>query len=403
MDTSRVTPARRARLRRRLLAWFDAHQRDLPWRRTRDPWRILISEAMLQQTRVETVIPYYARFVAAFPTPAALAGAPVDDVLRLWAGLGYYSRARNLKRAAEAIGGAHRGAVPRSAAALGGLPGIGPYIAGAVASIAFGERVPAVDGNVLRVLARVFAIQAPIDASATRRAITDLAAALVPAERAGDFNQALMELGALVCAPRAPRCPECPLRAACRAYERGVAAELPTRAAKRKPKRVDAIAAVIRRRGKLLMVQRPPIGLLAGMWTLPSVEVGAMGGPGVSAGRVSPTGETPVPPGESEWNGADPGRAAHPGRAPREVESRFCRDFGLTLTLGESVGVVRHLFTHVDLRLDIRAANATGRVRLARHAGFAWATPRDADAYAGSQALPLATLDRRALDVAMEG
>jgi len=201
--------------RERLLRWYRAHRRDLPWRRTRDPYAIWIAEAMLQQTRVETVIPYYERFLARFPDVASLARAEPDALLGAWAGLGYYSRARNLRRAAEAIATRHGGRLPETAAALEALPGIGRYTAGAVASLAFGAAVPAVDTNAMRVLARVFGLRGRKGTARHERRVWALAEALVPRRRSADWNQALMDLGATICTARVPRCPSCPVRRHC--------------------------------------------------------------------------------------------------------------------------------------------------------------------------------------------
>src|SRR5579859_1044270 len=222
----RVNPRVRQAFHRNLLRWYRRHHRKLPWRATPDPYRIWVSEIMLQQTRVETVRPYYARWLRAFPTVQALARAEEDRVLKLWEGLGYYSRARNLHRAAKLVVGrarppgapkpgtkrTARPAVPTTAAKLLELPGIGRYTAGAIASIAFNERVPLVDGNVARVFARIFAIRANIKSPRTLQSLWDLAGNLLPDTNPGDFNQALMELGALVCTPTNPRCDTCPMR-----------------------------------------------------------------------------------------------------------------------------------------------------------------------------------------------
>src|SRR5438477_1446956 len=205
----------RAFIARRLRAWFRRRARALPWRRTRDPYAIWVSEIMLQQTRVQTVIPYWERWMSRFPTVAALAHAPLDDVLAAWAGLGYYSRARNLHAGAQTVASKFAGALPARASELRAVPGIGPYTAGAIASIAFGEKAPLVDGNVARVLARVYGIAEDIKSSAGQRALWaragELMAALPASAAPGDLNQGLMELGATICAPAAPRCLTCPL------------------------------------------------------------------------------------------------------------------------------------------------------------------------------------------------
>ena len=260
-------------IRRRLLAWFDAGHRDLPWRRTTDPYRILVAEYLLQRTRVASGLPYYRRFLQAFPDVAALANASEEDVLRAWEGLGYYRRARNLHAAAKAVVREHRGRIPSDAASLAALPGIGPYTAGAVASIAFGEPVPAVDGNVTRVLSRVFHIDEDVTAASGRARVLGLARTLVPSDRPGDFNQALMELGATVCVPRRPTCPACPLAGVCLARASGLQSSLPRAHATRRPT-VSAVAfAYVRSRGRVLLVHRPDGALLGGLWALPGGEI----------------------------------------------------------------------------------------------------------------------------------
>lgn len=255
-----------------LLAWFDAHKRDLPWRRTSDPYRIWISEIMLQQTQVDRVIDYYERFIAAFPTVEALAKAPIDDVLRLWEGLGYYSRARNLHSAARAIVEQHGAEFPRSPEAIRALPGIGEYTAGAVLSIAFGVPAPAVDANVIRVLARLFAIEGEVAKGAGRRRIADLAAEVVPDDRPGDFNQALMELGALLCISGRPGCLICPLGEVCAAKSRGLQDTIPPPKSQA-VKEVCAVAGVVRRAdGRVLVARRPADGQWGGLWEFPNTH-----------------------------------------------------------------------------------------------------------------------------------
>ncbi len=253
----------------RLLAWYDAGHRDLPWRRRPTPYHVWLAEIMLQQTRVETVIPYYRRFLRRFPSVRKLAAASLDDVLALWAGLGYYSRARNLHAAAQRIAAEHGGRVPSEPKALRSLPGIGRYTAGAILSIAFGQPAPIVDGNVVRVLCRLFRISANAKSSATQRRLWRLAEALVPADRPGDFNQAMMEFGARLCAPKAPRCGECPLADLCEAFRRGQQLDLPRLP---KPKAIphyDVALGLIWRRGKLLIAKRPLDAMLGGLWEFP--------------------------------------------------------------------------------------------------------------------------------------
>ncbi len=262
------------RLRRQLLRWYDHHQRTLPWRSPTDPdpYHVLVSEAMLQQTQVATVVPYFERFIEHFPTVHDLAAADEQAVLRLWQGLGYYRRARHLHAAAGMIVERFAGEVPRNVDALMQLPGVGRDAAGAIASIAYNVPAPILDGNVARVLARWFAIEQPIDETATRNTLWTLAEQLVPSKRPGDFNQALMELGALVCTPKSPQCLVCPIANVCEAHQQGRATELPTRAPRRTPKAVTHHVAVLERRGKYLFEQRGTDSLWANMWQLPTCE-----------------------------------------------------------------------------------------------------------------------------------
>ncbi len=326
-----------------LLRWYRENARALPWRQNQDPYRVWVSEIMLQQTRVEAVLPYYERFLRELPTVQALAAAPEDRLLKLWEGLGYYSRARNLQKAAREL--AARGGFPHTARELRELPGIGDYTAGAVASIAFGEPEPAVDGNALRVRARLFADPAPIDAPETkRRAAAELRAVLETLPRAdvGAFNQALMDLGASVCVPNgAPLCGSCPIAAQCEARRRGVERDLPQKRAK-KPRRVeDRTVFALVWQGRLGLRKRPPRGLLAGMWELPSVD-GALD-------------ERQAREALRAW-GVD----APPQRLPD----------------------ARHVFTHVEWRM--RVYRAEGRAE-----GFFWATKEElARGYALPSAFP---------------
>ncbi len=254
-----------------LLAWYREQKRDLPWRRTRDPYAIWVSEVMLQQTRVETVIPYYERFLARFPTPLALAEAPTDDVLALWSGLGYYRRARLLQRGAASLAGGG-GALPTTRGRLRDVPGIGPYTAGAIASIAFGEPVGLVDGNVARVLARVFVLEDDMRGVGMKRAQV-LADHLVARDDPGAWNQALMELGATVCTPRSPSCDACPLALRCGARAAGRQASLPVLSAKAKPTESHVEAVVARLGDAVLLGRRAGDRLFGGMWEPPLAEV----------------------------------------------------------------------------------------------------------------------------------
>ena len=338
-----------------LLRWFDQHRRDLPWRRDPSPYRTLVSEFMLQQTVVATVEPYFRRFVARFPDFAALAAAREDDVTALWSGLGYYARARNLRRAAIAIVTDHAGALPGDEVTLRSLPGVGAYTAAAVAAIAFDRRTFALDGNGVRVLARLFAVTDPVNRPATRARLTALGQTLVPATRAGDFNQAIMELGSMICAPRNPACDACPVRRRCAVVTAGRAPdELPVKEP-RAPRQPVAIAcAVVERQGRVLMVRRQPGELLAGTWALPSLVVEA----GVPASQVARA--------AAAQNGIAPATAAPPTFR----------------------GSVRHVFTHRDLTAEVfavaEAARRDGAVAAsargtARASERRWVSPHELD------------------------
>ena len=259
------------KFRRALLAWYDSNKRDLPWRRTRDPWAIHVSEIMLQQTRVATVLPYYDRFLKHYPVPEAFARASESELLACWAGLGYYSRARNLQTAARRI--AEAGAYPKDQDTIRELPGVGAYTAAAIASIAFGEARAAVDGNVLRVLARVTADKGELRNAETRARLGAMAQPLLDRRRPGDFNQAMMELGATVCLPRSPRCAECPVAKWCAARALGLQNELPIKGAPPRPTDVTRRLLIVRRNGSILLRQiAADSPRLAGFWELPEPE-----------------------------------------------------------------------------------------------------------------------------------
>lgn len=338
-------------LRAALLAWFARERRDLPWRRTRDPYAVWISEAMLQQTRVETVVPYFERFLARLPDVAALARADEDEVLALWSGLGYYSRARALRAAAGEIVTRHGGKLPRTRAEWLALPGVGPYTAGAVLSIAFSASEALVDGNVQRVFARLFALEERLGSRTLTERCWALAAELVPAAGGehdpGLWNQALMELGARVCTPRAPACTTCPLAARCRARALGRAAELPLPKERRAPLAVELELACVVRAGRWLLVRRPAGGRMAGLLELPTRE-----------------------------------------HAPRGRTRLWPADFpdGIA-TGGAELARFAHAITHHRIRATLRRAELTGAVP---EAGL-WATP------AQCAQLSLTGLTRKAL------
>ena len=294
-----------------LLPWFSENARDLPWRRDREPYHVWLSEIMLQQTRVETVKAYYSRFLSVLPDIPALSAA--DDALltKLWEGLGYYSRVRNLKKAAVRIMEDFGGTFPRRYEEIRSLPGIGEYTAGAIASICFDERTPAVDGNVLRVMARFLGDDGNIDDPAVKRAVRARLTEIYP-EEAGAFTQALMELGAIVCLPNgAPLCPVCPLRERCRARAEGTIDSLPVRSEKKKRRREEKTVLLLTHDGKIAIRQRPETGLLAGLWEFPNF-------PGLSDDR-----ETLA-------------AAEKLGLHPREIYSSVSR---------------KHIFTHIEWAL----------------------------------------------------
>ena len=304
----------RLSLSSKLLAWYDVHARTLPWRyepgAAADPYRVWLSEVMLQQTTVAAVKAYFERFTARWPTVFDLAAAAIDDVTREWAGLGYYSRARNLHAAASAV--AALGGFPDTEEGLRTLPGIGPYTAAAIAAIAFDRKASPVDGNIERVTARLYAIETPLPAA--KPELKRRAAALTPDTRAGDFAQAMMDLGATICTPRNPACSLCPLNADCRGYKSGIAATLPRRAPRAvRPDRAGAAYVLVSAKGNVLLRRRPPRGLLGGMLEIPS----------------SPWGAKPDAP------------LAH---APRKARWK------------KAPGEVEHVFTHFRLTLDVYAA-----------------------------------------------
>jgi A/G-specific adenine glycosylase len=345
-----LSPSADPRLRPLLRRWFRAEQRALPWRGRRDAYRVWISEAMLQQTRVATVIPYYERFLARFPDLAALAAAPAEDVLAHWSGLGYYRRARTLHQAARQIVAERGGVFPRTRAELLLLPGIGPYTAGAVASLAFDAPEPLVDGNVERVFARLFALPGAAGSAGLEKRVWELAAQLVPrAGEAGEWNEALMELGALVCLPREPRCDVCPWNELCAARALGRAGEFPAPKARKAGVAVELVALLVERRGRILLRQRPAEGRMAGLWELPTRELGSA--------HLFP----------ARW-------------AAEKRRALFCE--------GEELGRLRHTITHHRIRLVLRRGELAAPTR-----GTAWRWV----ALARTSELPLTGMARKAL------
>ncbi|WP_217442088.1 A/G-specific adenine glycosylase [Myxococcus sp. CA039A] len=356
-----VTPsaAHLASVRTPLLDWYDRNKRDLPWRRTKDPYAIWLSEVMLQQTQVATVIPYWERFLARFPTVLALAAAPLDDVLSGWKGLGYYSRARNLHRAAQEVVSRFGGKLPSTAAELLSLPGFGRYTSGAVASIAFGEQAPLVDGNVARVLSRLFEVEGLPGDREREATLWELATLLVKGERPGDFNQALMEHGATTCRPENPLCLLCPVRTGCVAFRKGRVDELPPAKVRAAPKKLTLALAVWAHADTLLFARRADSGLFGGLWELPAAEVDE-------------------------------------DATEAETTLRLTGALGAGVKLEAMLGTVKRQLTHRDLTL--RLYRISGPLRPTRSAAFQelrWCTPSEA------ATLGMSTAMQRALEAAM--
>lgn len=330
----------------RLLAWYHAHRRAMPWRDHPAPYRVWLSEIMLQQTQVATVIPYFERFLARFPDLPALAAADEQAVLKLWEGLGYYSRARNLLKTARLLVAEHGGRFPETFSGLRTLPGIGDYTAAAVASIAFEEAVPVVDGNVLRVYARRHALADDITRPQTRAAVFAALQTwfgqLPPSTSFGDLNQALMELGAMVCVPRGPQCAACPWATACAARAAGTPEAYPVKRAKAAVPHYQVAVGVVWRKGKLLIAQRRPEQMLGGLWELPG-------------GKQQP-GET---------------LAATVRRELRE-------ETGLAVAVGAELAVVRHAYSHFRITLTAFTCHCpAGRARPLGSAAIRWVRPAE--------------------------
>nr|WP_249669877.1 A/G-specific adenine glycosylase [Polycladospora coralii] len=294
---------------KQLLGWYDQNHRDLPWRNTKDPYHIWVSEIMLQQTRVDTVIPYYERFMEKFPTIQTLAHADEESVIKAWEGLGYYSRARNLHGAAKEVTAKYDGQVPQHPDDISTLRGVGPYTAGAILSIAYNLKAPAVDGNVMRVFSRLFALHDDIARPATRRLMEKVAMKLIPDDRPGDFNQALMELGAMICTPKSPQCLACPLHHQCEAFDQDLVLKLPVKQKAKKVKLVRTVFTWIEYKGQVLMEKRPTKGLLAGMWGFPTLT-------------YSKT------------------------ITPQYVVNAFCEEQGIAFQHMKMCGTLNHIFTH---------------------------------------------------------
>ena len=337
-----------------LLAWYSRHARRLPWRDLPAPYRVWVSEIMLQQTRVETVMAYFERWMERFPTLEALANASEQEVLKAWEGLGYYSRARNLHRAARLVMERYAGRLPADLTELEKLPGIGRYTAGAIASIAYGKDAPALDGNIRRVLARVFNVGVPARSPEGERDLWRLAAASLPSGRAGDYNQALMDLGSSICTPRAPACLICPIAHCCQARALGLQEARPVLDAKPITPHYTVTAAVIYRGSQVLIALRPSSGLLGGLWEFPGGKV-------------------------------EPGETLEDGLRREIIE-----ELGVPIQVGEALGVYRHAYTHFKVTLHAFRCQLDGQEPQALHASeIRWIPLTELDNF------PMGKIDRQ--------
>lgn len=339
-----------ARFRQTLIEWFAANARDLPWRHSSDPYAIWISEIMLQQTQANTVIPYYHHFLEHFPSVEVLARAPLADVLKVWEGLGYYRRAHNLHRAAQIIVAEHGGQLPADTKSLLALPGIGRYTAGAILSLAFDQPVPLLDGNIRRIISRLDDIVESIDDAATEKQLWQRAATLVDTQQPGIMNEALMELGALICQPRTPHCQHCPVRKFCRAYEHGTQYERPQRKQQRRIPHYDVVAGIVWSAIKphtFLIAQRPLEGMLGGLWEFPG-------------GKLEP-GET----------------------LQRALARELQEELGIEIAVGEHVISLDHAYTHFRISLHaFHARHIAGRPQCLQVADWRWVQLHDLHQYA---------------------
>ncbi|WP_018395679.1 A/G-specific adenine glycosylase [Bacillus sp. 37MA] len=315
-----------------LVNWYEAEKRDLPWRHERDPYKIWVSEIMLQQTRVDTVIPYFNRFMEQFPTIDALAGADEEDVMKAWEGLGYYSRVRNLQSAVKEVAESYGGIVPEKKEDFLSLKGVGPYTGGAVLSIAYGLPEPAVDGNVMRVISRLLTIWDDIAKPSTRKIFERAVEELMYKENPSSFNQALMELGAIICTPTSPSCLLCPVQNHCQAFEEGVQRELPVKTKKKSDKKVHMGAVVLTTNdGRILIEKRPESGLLANLWQFPNMELPA-------------------------------------GTNPRRILESFIEtEYGVKAKVNtEKATEITHVFSHLTWNIDVYTGIIEGEVEKKR-------------------------------------
>ena len=333
-------------IQQQLLDWYERNKRDLPWRKTRDPYAIWVSEVMLQQTQVATVIPYYERFLVEFPNVHRLAATNLQHVLKLWEGLGYYARARNLHKSTKIVCSMHDGLIPGEWALFRALPGVGDYIASAVLSIAFEQPYAVVDGNVKRVLARLLRLKVPVNAPRFHTEFKSAAQRLLKTGAAGTFNQAIMELGALVCTPRNPNCNQCPLEDHCLARAGGKVAQYPHRLARRAVPQYRIAVGVVIKKGNLLITQRKAEGLLGGLWEFPGGKI------------------------KREESAAD--------AVVREIKE----EVNLTVKVKQKLTRVKHAYTHFKIDMDVFICDYEGgRIKLNGPVDFRWIRPSGIDLY----------------------
>ena len=326
----------------KLLTWYDQNARVLPWRSFPSPYRVWLSEIMLQQTRVDTVLPYFERFIARFPDIQSLAKAEQAEVFRLWEGLGYYSRARNLHKAAKVLMTEHDGEFPLSLNELESLPGVGKYTAAAIASIAFNQPVAAVDGNIKRIYARLLNYHGIYGSPTFEKTIAQFAQVVLPSDRPGDFTQALMDLGSAICTPRLPSCLTCPLQSDCLATQNGTQAELPVKAKKAPIPHYDVCVAIIEENGKILLKKRPEKGLLAGLWEYPGGKV-------------------------------ECGDRSFEDSLQREIKEKS----GLIVQLDKKLGLFKHAYTHFKISVHAWQANIIKYTENQLPPEFSWISVKD--------------------------
>jgi A/G-specific adenine glycosylase len=307
--------SQKARIQTQLLRWFEKNRRDLPWRKTGDPYAVWVSEIMLQQTQVATVIPYYQEFLKSFPTVLQLAKADLSKVLKVWEGLGYYSRARNLHQASQIVLNRFHGKIPNHLEGLLSLPGIGRSTAGAILSFAYHQDAPILDGNAKRVLSRLFAISESQGERKTEQLLWRISQSLIPKGFSNPFNQALMDLGSMICVPKEPRCSECPLRDVCKGRTSGDPRRYPSKRRKRAIPHRMAVSAVIKKNGRVLLNQRPPRGLLGGLWEFPNWEID----------------------GEKRWR----------------VRNVIKKEMGINAKVKQSIGTFRQTYSHFKLTMQV--------------------------------------------------